>query len=57
MKYNRISKNEDSGLRGRKVIKVDEEGNMPTEMKTLYIYLNPKSHLTLILDIIIWGKH
>lgn len=57
MKYNRISKNEDSVLGGRKVIKVDEEGNMPTEMKTLYICLNPKSHLTLILDIIIWGKN
>lgn len=37
----------------RKVIKVDDEGSLPTEMKTPYICLNPKFHLNVILDIMI----
>lgn len=38
IKYNRIAKNEDSVLGGRKerkVIKVDDEGSLPTEMVIL----------------------
>ena len=37
----------------KKVIKVGDEGSLPTEMKTLYICLNPKFYLNVILDIMI----
>lgn len=35
----------------RKVMEVDGKGSLPTEMKTLYVCLNPKFHLNVILDI------
>lgn len=53
MKYNGIAKMKTQFWEEeeRKVIKVDNEGSLPTEVKTVYICLNPIFHLNVFLHI------